>query len=70
MPEDVQTGGLMKFRYDKDRKNELSEEKKREIREAYARADERKRREKKNKVIMWVVIALIVIAIVGFYFMR
>jgi len=28
MPENVQTGGLMKFRYDKDRKNELSEEKK------------------------------------------
>ena len=72
MPEDVNTGGLHDFRYPKGYSPKASEQRKREIKEAYARAEERKRREKKNKMIMWIVIALIILVIIGFavYFLR
>jgi len=48
MTEEVQTGGVMNFRYDSSNTGKLSEERKREIEEAYKEADERKKR-KKNK---------------------
>ena len=66
MTEEVSTGGLVRFRYGKDnKKSELSDEKKKEIAEAYAAAEERKEREKRNKMIMWIVIGLIVLLIAG-----
>ncbi len=55
MAEDVSTGGLMKFRYEKERESKLSDVRKKEIREAYARADERKKREKRNRIIFWII---------------
>jgi type VI protein secretion system component VasF len=55
MAEEVSTGGLMKFRYEKESESKLSDERKKEIREAYAQADERKRRERRNRIIFWII---------------
>ena len=55
MAEEVSTGGLVRFRYEKGRESELSKEKKKEIREAYAQADERKRRERRNRILFWII---------------
>lgn len=65
MAEDVQTGGLYKFRYGKGSGSKLSEEQRNEIREAYARADERKAREKRNKIIFWIIGIIIFIVLIG-----
>ena len=72
MAEDVQTGGLMRFRYGKDSSSKLDDDRKREIREAYALADERKAREKRNRIILWVLmlIALIILGGLGFLFLK
>jgi len=72
MAEDVQTGGLMRFRYGKDSSSKLDDDRKREIREAYALADERKAREKRNRIIFWVLmlIALIILGGLGFLFLK
>ncbi len=73
MPENVQTGGIMNFRYEKAGKQRISESERREIEEAYARADERKRRERRDKKVKWIVIALIIILIISgisYYFLR
>ncbi len=53
MAEDVSTGGLIKFRYEKGNETRLSDEKKNEIRNAYAAAEERKRREKIRRIVFW-----------------
>lgn len=63
MAEDVQTGGLMKFRHDGEYQPKLDDTRKQEIREAYAKADERKAREKRNKIIFWIVLAIVIIAL-------
>jgi len=66
MAEDVQTGGLIKFRYGKgDSSPRLDEKRKRGIQDAYAQFHERKALEKRNKMIFWV-LALIVLVILGF----
>jgi hypothetical protein len=64
MAEEVSTGGLVKFRYDKGGESNLSDEKKREIREAYAAADERKARERRNRILFWI-IGLVGLAALG-----
>lgn len=70
MAENVNTGGLMSFRYNKNAPR-ASQEEKDDIEEAYARADERKKREKMNKIISWI-IAILILIILGvsayFYF--
>lgn len=62
MAEKVSTGGNMTFNYDKGHAPKLDERGRREIEEAYARAEERKRKERRNRIILGVVIALIVVA--------
>ncbi|MBI2632482.1 hypothetical protein HYW75_05750 [Candidatus Pacearchaeota archaeon] len=63
MAEEVQTGGVMSFRYDSSNNTKLSESQKSEIEEAYKQAEERKKRERRNKIIKWgiFIIALLLI---------
>lgn len=72
MGEDVETGGLMKFRYEKGQRGRLSESEKNEIRDAYARAEERKAQERRNRIIFWIVGIVIALAAAGaiYYFLR
>jgi len=65
MAERVETGGLKSFNYN-DSNLELDEERKRAIEEGYAQAAERKKREKRNRMILWIVVAMIVLGIIGF----
>jgi UDP-N-acetylmuramyl pentapeptide phosphotransferase/UDP-N-acetylglucosamine-1-phosphate transferase len=69
MAEDVSTGGLVRFRYEKESESKLSDERRKEIREAYARADERKRREKRNRIIFWIIglVILLVVLLLALY---
>ena len=66
MVERVETGGLMSFDYSRSGGSKLDDDEKREIDEAYARAEERKQKERRNRIILWVVVALIVLGVVGF----
>lgn len=70
MAEEVNTGGLMRFRHDKDNEAKLSDSERNDIREAYAKADERKRREKITRWIIWIVIALAAVAGIGYFLLR
>ena len=65
MSEEVQTGGVMRFRYGKNDERKLSDSQKKEIDEAYARANERKAKEKRNKMIFWIVGGLIALILLG-----
>jgi len=69
MAERVETGGLKSFNYEGNNL-ELDEERRRAIEEGYAQAAERKRREKRNRIILWIVTALIVLGIIGFILLR
>jgi len=68
MVERATTGGIMDFTYNKDETPELSKNEKNEIKDAYAQAAERKRKEKRNKLILIVVgiIALLIISLLIF----
>ena len=70
MAEQVQTGGLVEFRYDKQRQTELDPDRRKAIAEGYVEADERKRKEKRNKIIFWVILALIVILVFGYFLLK
>ena len=65
MAEKVQTGGTKTFAYDKSSQSELNEKEKREIEKAYQKADERKAREKRNKIIVIVTVILLVLIIIS-----
>ncbi len=68
MAEEVETGGLMRFRYSGEQAK-LGDKEKKEINAAYQQADERKRKEKARKRMFWILgIIIIVILIVGIYF--
>ena len=85
MAEDVQTGGLIKFRYgkgdssprlDEKRKRGIQDayaqfhERKREIQGAYAQFDERKALERRNRMIFWVlaaIVTLVVLILIGIF---
>lgn len=67
MPENVETGGLMKFSYKQGEKQELSEQRKREIKEAYLKAGIRKDKEKRDKVVWWIIGIIIFILVIGFF---
>ena len=58
MAEEVETGGLMRFRYTGEQPK-IKEEHKKEIEAAYVRADERKRKEKARKRIILILSILI-----------
>ncbi len=65
MAEEVQTGGLVKFKYGKNDKEKISEDLKREIKGGYARYYERKEREIRNKKILLIIIGLILLILFG-----
>ncbi len=63
MAEEVLTGGLKRFIYDKHYDPKLSPKEKKEIEEAYKQASERKYRERRNKIIIFIFILLLVVGI-------
>jgi len=65
MAEEVGTGGLHKFRYEKGESSRLSEEKRKEIGEAYGKYYERRAREKRNRTIFWIIGIVILILLLG-----
>ncbi|MEK6850521.1 MAG: hypothetical protein AABX85_03020 [Nanoarchaeota archaeon] len=70
MSEQVQTGGLMQFRYPKERVVALDPERRKAIGLGYAQADERKSKEKKNKIIFWIIVILIIIGILTYILLK
>lgn len=70
MAEEVSTGGLVTFRYEKGEQPALGEEQKKEIRDAYAVADERKARERRNEIILWIIGAVLLAGLLGFVIFR
>jgi predicted nucleic acid-binding Zn ribbon protein len=70
MAEGVNTGGTVRFEYGKGYDPKFSEEEKQGIRDAYQASYERKARERRNKIIIYSVVALIVIAIIFYLIFR
>jgi t-SNARE complex subunit (syntaxin) len=69
MVEEVQTGGLMKFKYEKGQGGKLDDEEIKEIDSAYDNARERKRRERRKRIILLVMIIVVIfIAVWGIWF--
>ena len=70
--ERVNTGGLMDIVHPKGAERKMSESERNEIREAYARAEERKARERRNRIVFWIVglIGLMVASGLIYYFTR
>lgn len=66
MAENVQTGGLMKFRYGKNEKPKINEELKRDIQDAYGRYYERKAHEEKRRKLLWRLTGLAILILIGF----
>lgn len=69
MVEEVNTGGMMRFVHS-GKVGKLSEEDRRAIQRGYAEAEERKKRERKNRIIIWIVIALLILSGLGYWFLR
>ncbi len=65
MAEFVETGGLKTFRHDSATQSKISDEKKEEIERAYAQANERKQREKKERRFRWTILTLVILLILG-----
>lgn len=65
MAEKVSTGGTMEFRYQKGQKVKPTKEFTIEIEQAYDKARERKAKERRNRIIMWIVIILVLILLFG-----
>ncbi len=63
MAEEVLTGGLKRFSYDKHYDPKLNPEEKKEIEEAYKQASERRYREKRNKAIIFIFIFILLLAV-------
>ncbi|PIN89006.1 hypothetical protein COU60_05005 [Candidatus Pacearchaeota archaeon CG10_big_fil_rev_8_21_14_0_10_34_76] len=66
--ERVTTGGMIRFEYPKGHNPKLSIEEKREFDEAWKKAKERIKKEKRNKIIIGSIIALIIIIIGLIYY--
>ena len=64
MSERVSTGGIKTFQYEKGHNPKLSTEEKLEIKEAYAKADERRRKEKRNRLIITIIAIVIILSII------
>ncbi len=70
MAEQVQTGGVMQFRYEGQKQAGLDPDRKDAIEQGYAEADERKKREKKSKTIFWIIVALVILLILGYILLK
>lgn len=71
MAENVQTGGVMQFRYSGGSQTQrLDAERKRLLEEGYRRAEERKRIERKRRKRNWllVLVLFLILLIVALYF--
>ena len=69
MAEQVSTGGLMQFHYGKHTKAALDATKKREIKEAYGRYYARVRDERRNRVLIWLAVIVLVLLGISLYTM-
>jgi len=67
MTSKTNTGGLKEFVYPKGHQRGLTQEEKLGIKEAYEKAGIRKRKE---KIIKWSVIVLIILIVVGYMVLR
>ena len=67
MAERVETGGLINFSYDNDSGSKLSNRKKKEIEKAYGKYHERRKREKRNKIIKWSAAILLLISLLVWF---
>jgi hypothetical protein len=67
MAETVSTGGVKQFVRPKGYGPKPTREYKMEIENAYDKYYERRRKERKNRIIVWVVIALIILAGLGIW---
>ena len=65
MAEDVQTGGLHKFRYGKEGVSKINADLKKDIQDGYAVYYERKAREARNRKILWIITGIILLALIG-----
>ena len=70
MGEDVQTGGLHKFRYGKEGVSKINADLKKDIQEGYADYYERKAREARNKKILLISIGFVLLVLLGFAFWK
>ncbi len=71
MGEKVETGGVMRFDYSSSEQPKLSEERKREIEDAYERYYARRRWEKRKKFFLFVlVIVIVVTGLLAWVFLR
>ncbi len=72
MVEAVDTGGVKRFVYGKEDRPTLSAEQKKEIEDAYRRADERKENERRRRKMFWIIgiLLLVVLTIAGLFFFR
>ena len=66
MAESVETGGMMRFDYNKKETPSISEEMKSDIHKGYEDAEARKKRERMYKILAWVL--SIVFLVVVLYF--
>lgn len=67
MAETVSTGGNMQFQYRREHRPKPTKEYRIEIEEAYDKARVRKAKERRNKIIMWTVIVLVLILLFGIW---
>ena len=70
MAEEASTGGLKSFKYDKGSESKLDAERKNAIAQGYGEYYERRAREKRNRIILWVVVGLVVIGTLGYLLLR
>ena len=67
MVERVETGGMMSFDYSKSDHKKLDPKRKRFIGKGYEEYEERRRIEKRNSLIKWIAISLLLILLVLFF---
>jgi len=67
--EEVNTGGLKKFLWKKD-DLKLESEREEAIEEGYRKYEIRKRKEKRNLIILIAVIILVILGVLGYFLLR
>lgn len=70
MAENVNTGGTIKFHYSKDYNPQFTKEEKQEIRDAYNQYYERKRKENRDKIIIYSAIVIIILLSAAYFIFR
>ena len=65
MAENVSTGGVMQFQYQKNNSPRLDPERRKEIGDAYEDYYERKERKERSKKILFVILGIIILLIIA-----